>query len=131
MVFCSDLKRALDSAQLTFQGIKIIPDKRLRECNYGTFNGYPSRIVEPLQEKYIYKAFPRGESYEDVQKRIMDFLNFIKKNYEGKHLALVAHKAPQLVLEVLINKKSWEWVFKEDWRKKKAWQPGWDYILHY
>ncbi|MBU0626556.1 histidine phosphatase family protein [Patescibacteria group bacterium] len=31
----------------------IIQDKRLRECNYGEYNGAPSEIVEPLQEKSI------------------------------------------------------------------------------
>lgn len=36
VVFCSDLKRAVDSANLTFKDeVEIIPDKRLRECNYG------------------------------------------------------------------------------------------------
>jgi len=129
-VFCSDLKRAVHSAKLTFEGVvEIIPDKRLRECNYGKFNAQPSEIVEPLQEKHITLRFPEGESYEDVKKRMEEFLSFLKKNYEGKHIAIVAHKAPQLALEVLLNGKSWEQAFREDWRLKKAWQPGWDYIL--
>ena len=35
-VFCSDLKRAMDSAQLGFADrYEIIQDKRLRECDYG------------------------------------------------------------------------------------------------
>ena len=33
VVFCSDLKRAIDSAEILFGGEKrIIQDKRLREC---------------------------------------------------------------------------------------------------
>lgn len=48
-VFCSDLKRAIESANLTFGGnTKIIQDARLRECNYGDFNGKPSEVVEPM-----------------------------------------------------------------------------------
>lgn len=130
VVFCSDLKRAVDSAKLTFEGeVKIIQDKRLRECNYGKYNAKPSEIVEPMQEKCITKSFPEGESYEDVKKRIRNFLDFLKKNYEGKYVAIVAHKAPQLALEVLLKNKPWKQVFAEDWRKRKAWQPGWDYIL--
>lgn len=36
VVFCSDLKRAHNSAQLAWDGIyPIISDARLRECNYG------------------------------------------------------------------------------------------------
>ena len=130
VVFCSDLKRAIHSAELTWKGIyPIIKDKRLRECNYGDYNGESSEIVEPLQEKNIKERFSKGESYEDVKKRISDFLNDLKKNYNGKHVAIVAHKAPQLALDVLIKKKTWKEAFKDDWRKKKAWQPGWDYEL--
>ncbi|MFA5992088.1 MAG: histidine phosphatase family protein [Candidatus Pacearchaeota archaeon] len=128
LVFCSDLKRAVHSAELTFKSkIKIIKDKRLRECNYGDFNAKPSEVVEPMQEKCITRRFPNGESYEDVKSRIEDFLKFLKKNYNGKHIAIVAHKAPQLALEVIIKKKTWKQAFAEDWRKRKAWQPGWDY----
>ena len=59
VVFCSDLKRSADSANLTFGGIvEIIYDKRLRECNYGDFNGKPSSVVEPMQEDNITKRFP-------------------------------------------------------------------------
>lgn len=129
-VFCSDLKRALDSARLIFEEIApILKDKRLRECNYGKYNGKPSNIVEPMQEKSITAPFPGGESYEDVKTRMLDFLGYLKKNYDEKNVAIVSHKAPQLALEVILNGKSWEQAFKEDWRKKKAWKPGWNYTL--
>lgn len=130
VIFCSDLKRAHDSAKLAFEGIApIITDKRLRECNYGDFNAKPSSIVEPMQEENITTRFPNGESYEDIKTRISDFLKFLKINYDGKHVAIVAHKGPQLALDVLLKNKTWEQAFAQDWRKKKAWQPGWGYIL--
>jgi len=128
VVFCSDLKRAVDSVKLTFEGIvPIISDARLRECNYGKYNTQPSSIVEPMQEKAITERFPDGESYEDVKARINDFLNFLKQNYDEKSIAIVAHKAPQLALDVLLKGKTWEEAFAEDWRKIKAWKPGWEY----
>lgn len=130
VVFCSDLKRAVRSAELTFENnVQIIQDKRLRECNYGDFNAKSSSVVEPMQEKCIFEKFPNGESYEDVKERIKDFLEFLKKNYDGKNVAIVAHKAPQLVLDVLLKGRTWEQVFAEDWRKTKSWQPGWNYFL--
>ena len=130
VVFCSDLKRAVDSAEISFKGkfpIKI--DERLRECNYGDYNAQPSEIVEPMQEKTITERFPNGESYEDVKTRIADFLEFLKQNYDGKHVAIVAHKAPQLALDVLLKNKTWEQAFTEDWRKTHVWKPGWEYEL--
>lgn len=130
VVFCSDLKRAVNSAELTFKGdVEIKQDKRLRECNYGKYNAQPSEVVEPMQEQSITNRFPEGESYEDVKARISDFVNFLKENYDGKHVAIVAHKAPQLALDVILKNKTWEQAFADDWRKKKAWQPGWDYVV--
>lgn len=130
VVFCSDLQRAVHSAELSFKDLyQIKEDSRLRECNYGDFNGKPSEIVEPMQEKAIYDRFPNGESYEDVKKRILDFLKDLKKNYDGKHVAIVAHKAPQLALDVLLRGRTWEQAFAEDWRKTHSWQPGWEYTL--
>ncbi len=73
VIFCSDLIRAVDSTKLTFgddQRIKI--DKRLRECDYGDYNGKPSEVVEPICER-VAERFPNGESYEDVKARIQNF----------------------------------------------------------
>ena len=131
IVFCSDLKRAHDSARLSWEGLyEIIPDARLRECNYGDLNGASSDIVEPMQEEAsIEKPFPSGESYEDVKARVADFLESLKQNYDSKHIAIVAHKAPQLSLDVLIGGKTWKQAFAEDWRKTHSWEPGWEYNL--
>ncbi len=130
VVFCSDLRRAVESAQITFAGVvPIVIDARLRECNYGKYNGHASSIVEPLQEQSILVKFPEGESYQDVQERIKAFLDYLKAEYNGKHVVIVAHKAPQLALDVLLRGLRWEEAFAQDWRKRKAWQPGWQYVL--
>jgi len=129
-IFTSDLSRAIDSAKITWSdAYKTFHDKRLRECNYGEYNGKASEIVEPLQEKSINKPMPGGESYEMVKARIADFLRFLKESYDDKSIAIVAHKAPQLALDVLLKSMSWEEAFANDWRKTKDWQPGWEYEL--
>lgn len=130
VVFTSDLSRAVDSANLTWgDRYTIIADKRLRECNYGDLNGKDSDIVEPMQEKSITTPMPNGESYQDVKARISDFLNDLKTKYNGKHIGIVAHKAPQLALDVVVKGISWDEAFANDWRKTKSWQPGWEYSL--
>lgn len=130
VVFCSDLKRAIHSAELTFQdNVEIIQDSRLRECNYGDFNGQPSAIVEPLQWENVYSKFPNGESYEDVKRRVADFIDFLKASYQGKRIAIVSHKAPQFALDVLLKGQTWERAFANDWRLTKSWQPGWGYTV--
>lgn len=128
IVFCSDLQRAIDSANYTFENNKtIIQDKRLRECNYGNLNGKDSNLVK--YEDHINEKFPNGECMLDIENRIRDFCDFLNKNYEGKHIAIVAHKAPQLAFEVLTKGLSWSEAIDKDWRKTKSWQPGWTYII--
>ena len=130
VVFSSDLKRAAESAALGFgDKYKIIQDRRLRESNYGVFTQKPANEFKNNMADYIEIPFPKGESYRDVEARIADFLEMLKKEYCGKNIAIVAHQAPQLALDVLINGRSWEQAINEDWRKEKAWQPGWKYGL--
>jgi len=129
-VFTSDLSRTMDTAKLAWgDKYPTFSDNRLRECNYGDLNGQNSDIVEPLQEKSINTPMPNGESYKDVEARIKSFLDFVTKEYDSKHIAIVAHKAPQLALNALITGMTWEEAFAKDWRKTKSWQPGWEYIV--
>lgn len=131
VVICSDLNRAIQSAHIDFaeRNIQIIQDARLRECNYGDLNGKDSKLVN--YNEHITKPFPNGESMLDVEKRIADFLKDLKKNYEGKKVAIVAHRAPQLAIEVLTMGKSWQRALEEDWRNTKNWQPGWIYEINF
>ncbi|MBI5393126.1 histidine phosphatase family protein [Candidatus Woesearchaeota archaeon] len=129
-VFCSDLKRAVDSAKICFGNkFQIIQDKRLREANYGEFTGKSCMLFKKDLTIFISKKFPHGESYKDVEQRIKNFLEFLKQQYDGKRIAIVAHQAPQLALEVLCNKKTWKQAIAEDWRLKKEWKPGWEYRI--
>lgn len=130
VVFCSDLKRAIDSANLAFASkYKIIIDKRLREANYGDYTQAPADSFKNNLTEYIDKPLPNGESYKDVEKRIADFLKEISQTYNNQHAAIVAHQAPQLALDVLLKNKTWEQAINEDWRHTKSWQPGWEYEM--
>lgn len=127
VIFTSDLVRAIDSAKLAFPDVEHIQDARLRECNYGDLEGKDKKMV--IYEEHIEKPFPNGESLKEVEKRIRNFIVFLKDNYQGKTIGIVAHRAPQLAIEVITKGISWEEANKNDWRKTKAWQPGWEYII--
>lgn len=127
VIFTSDLERAIDSANLAFPNIQHIEDSRLRECNYGDLDGKEKKLI--VYEEHINIPFPNGESLKDVENRIKKFIEFIKKEYRGKTIGIVAHRAPQLAFEVLTKDISWEEANKNDWRKSKSWQPGWEYII--
>lgn len=127
IICCSDLKRAVESANAVFPGQKTIQDKRLRECNYGVLNG--AREEEVIYEDHITEPFPNGECLKDVEKRIRSFSEELKKNYNNKHIAIIAHRATQLAFEVITNKKTWKQAINQDWRNSSKWQPGWEYVL--
>jgi len=128
IVISSDLKRAIDSAEYTFRDIKeILHDDRIRECNYGDFNGKDTSLVN--YEEHINIPFPNGESLQEVENRVKDFCNYLLENYNEKTIALVAHKAPQLALEVITKNITWKEAIDNDWRKTKSWKPGWTYII--
>jgi fused signal recognition particle receptor len=133
VIISSDLKRAIDSAKLTWPDKHIVTDKRLRECDYGELTGHKEQELSRFAQKHdlVTVSFPKGESYSDVEERIRLFLNDIYEKYRGKHVALVSHRNPQLAIEVLLLGKSWKQAEEDDWRGKepKEWQPGWDYIL--
>ena len=76
IIFTSDLKRAIDSADLAWPECKKIQDSRLRECNYGDYDGESKDLV--IYEKHIDAQFPNGESLKDVEKRITEFIEDIK-----------------------------------------------------
>jgi len=130
LVICSDLSRAIQSANIDFanRNIPIVQDWRIRECNYGDLNGKDSKLVD--YSKHISKPFPNGESLLDVELRVKSFLTDLNKNYNGKKVAIVAHRAPQLAIEVLLQNKTWEQALVEDWRNTKSWQPGWNYEIN-
>ena len=129
-VFCSDLKRAVDSAELMFgQKYQIIQDSRLRECDYGDMTGKSAKEFKDNLIDFVDHPFINGESYKDVENRIRTFVDFLKDNYDGRTVALVAHQAPQLALDVVLRSKTWKQAIDEDWRKTKSWQPGWEYLI--
>lgn len=126
-VFSSDLARAVDSAELAFPGYKITHDQRLRECDYGDLTGQVSTSFKDHLTEYVDTPFPHGESYRDVEARLRSFLAELGQQYDGKHIAIVAHQAPQLALDVILGGKTWPEAIASDWRHTKSWRPGWEY----
>ena len=127
VVFPSDQKRAVQSAEIAFKawGVPIIPDTRLRECNYGDLNGTAEQQVKPLKPAHIKEPFPNGESYEQTTKRMKSFLTDLLHNNDGKTVMIVGSRATQYGLENLINKVPLEVIIPAKW----SWQPGWVYKL--
>ena len=68
-IYTSDLIRAIDSAILAWPNLEKIQDARLRECNYGDYDGESKKLV--VYEEHVDDAFSNGESLKDVEKRMI------------------------------------------------------------
>lgn len=128
-VFCSDLKRAVDSAELGFgETHPIVHDWRLREANYGDFDGTDKSFKKDMK-KFINTPYPNGESYKDTEERLRAFLRDLQTFFKDDYVAVIGHEATQLALEVIVHNKTWEQAITENWRSTQKWQPGWLYKL--
>lgn len=125
-IFCSDLKRSYKTAEIAFgQKYPIIKDPRLRECNYGDLTRHSSEEVDKEKIKHIEAPFPNGESYNQANERMKDFLDDLKTTYDSKRVMIIGHRATQYGLEYWINHKKMEALISTTLR----WQPGWVYEL--
>ena len=95
-VFSSDLSRALDTARAVadVHGLEVSVDPRLREKNFGTWEG--------LTDVEIAERFPEarrgqwgdGESTEEVAERVLGVLQRIRDLHPEGPVLVVSHGGP-------------------------------------
>jgi broad specificity phosphatase PhoE len=126
-VVASDLRRAVETAEIAFRETKIpiFYDARLRECNYGAMNGMPVAQFAGKRLRHIATPFPGGESYREVVERTRSFLRDINPNYEDKRIVVIGHSANRWSLEHLVNGTALEDLVDAPFN----WQPGWEYVV--
>jgi broad specificity phosphatase PhoE len=126
-VYVSDLRRALETAEIAFTGtnIAIRQDSRLRECNYGELNGCPVTVLAAERSRHIDRPFPGGQSYRDVIAVTRDFLNDIAVTHDGHRILVIAHSANKWALDCLLKDAAIEDLVDAPF----GWQEGWHYAL--
>ena len=126
-VFTSDLRRAVDTAELAFgpAGVPIHRDWRLRECSYGTLNGSSAACLERLRGEHVDVPFPAGESYRDVVDRVASFLAELTEDADDRDVVLVGHSATRFALDHLLTGAPLEHLVTAPF----DWQPGWAYRI--
>lgn len=125
-IFCSDLQRSYKTAEIAFGNkFPIIKDVRLRECDYGDMTRMPSEKVDAEKPKRIEESFPNGESYNQTSESVRSFLQDLLKDYDGKRVMIIGHRATQYGLDRWIKNLPLSQVIPAQWK----WQPGWQYTL--
>lgn len=104
LIFHSPLKRTRMSAEISEKilKIKIKPDKRLREVQFGIQNNH--QIDEMWksfknEEERIHKAHDGGETYKEVLDRVLDFLREVDQIYSGRNILIISHEGPLFLLQ--------------------------------
>jgi 2,3-bisphosphoglycerate-dependent phosphoglycerate mutase len=123
-VYTSDLRRAVETAEIAFRGspIPVLQEPRLRECNYGTLNGRPRDEVHAYG---IDERYPEGETWREAIERVGEFLTELTRTRAGERVLLIGHMSGWYALESAVKGLTLEEVFGT----RMEWQEGWEYRL--
>jgi 2,3-bisphosphoglycerate-dependent phosphoglycerate mutase len=121
-VYTSDLRRAVETAEIAFAGsaVPVVQDPRLRECNYGSMNGRPR---EEVHAKGIDERYPEGETWREAVARVTGFLAELARTRDGQRVLLIGHMSAWYALECLTKQARLEEVYGT----RMQWQEGWEY----
>lgn len=125
-VFSSDLTRAAETASIAFGGVlPILLDWRLRECDYGEWNGASREQVHGRRQEFLDQPYPRGESWRTATARVVGFLDDLPARWSGQRVLVIGHLATRYAFDEALGGVPLEASLAEDF----AWQPGWEYTL--
>ena len=101
-VYASPLERARETAApiAAARGIKVQIDKGLLECDFGDWTGAELKKLMKLPEwGTVQRApstfrFPNGESFTEMQTRMVSAIDRLRAKHEGGVIVLVSHADP-------------------------------------
>jgi len=101
-VYCSPLERARETAAPIGKAVGIRPkvDRGLIECDFGEWTGAELKELMKLSEwRTVQKApstfrFPNGESFTEMQVRIVSALDRLRARHPGGVIVCVSHADP-------------------------------------
>lgn len=107
IVFCPPLIRAKQTATIVNEdkNIDIIYDKRLRERNYGEFEG-TNKSSFNYNDFWVYNKnikYAKAENVQDFFKRIYNFLDELKLKYQDKNVLIICHAGVLKAIECYAN----------------------------
>ena len=126
-VFTSDLRRAVETAEIAFDDtrIPIFHDWRLRECDYGERNGAPRGEIESIRREHLDHPYPGGESWRQATRRVKRALDDLGDRWSSHRILVIGHMATRWAFEHYLNGVPLEDLAEAPF----PWQPGWEYCL--
>ncbi|MCX6729198.1 MAG: histidine phosphatase family protein [Candidatus Saccharibacteria bacterium] len=92
-IVSSDLKRCVDTATILVngRGLSVVFDERLREIDFGEYQGKPYSALIDDYGTDIDKKFPSGESNRQFITRVIDAVNEIYRKHRSDTVLIVSH----------------------------------------
>lgn len=127
LIFSSDILRTRQTIEIVAKLInygleKIVYDTRLRDVNWGIFEGKDKEEAWAYYNNDTMKRFelgvPQGESWNQCKARMVEVLEEIENNFANKNILIVSHGDPLWLLEGYMKGKSNEELILEKSRKK-------------
>lgn len=115
-IYASDLDRAKQTAAIVFPAASVVLDKRLREIDFGYYEGKVWSELSEEDHKQISvwflgpydKAVPGGESADDLRARVQDWLDDLPKT--GRVIAFSHGGTINAFLQLITGRaKATEW----------------------
>lgn len=107
IIVASPMKRALTTAQIVAEaaGIPVVTDERLREWDYGSYEGMHRTAGGFAENKREFgvKMGTSGESLLQLAHRVYSAIDDIKEKYNGKTVLIVSHGGICRIIETYFN----------------------------
>ena len=109
IVYCSDLLRARQTAETIMNTLEFSCPVRysplIRELDYGRFT---EKTVEETFKIHNYKRvpdqpYPEGESFNDMQRRVQQFLSQLLDESAGRRILVAAHAGSIRIVAMLLD----------------------------
>lgn len=126
-VFSSDLRRAVETAEVAFggSGVPLLLDWRLRECDYGDRTAGPAQEHVRDRGLFLDTPYPGGESWRGAVARAGRLLRDLPLCWQSRRVLIVGHVATRWALDHYLTGIPLETLISQDF----AWQEGWEYTL--
>lgn len=93
--FSSPLQRCTKLAE-QLQLTELKTDDRLMELNFGdwemeAWDAIPRHQIDTWSKTYINTPPPNGESFLDLQQRVIEFINQLQNHHQEKNILIITH----------------------------------------
>jgi alpha-ribazole phosphatase len=118
-IYSSPLSRCLRLSGKITKGTPVQTDNRLLELNFGDWEEKYWKDIDQSEKaqnwfnNYLNEKCPNGESYQDIQQRILSFLDTIQQQ-KDEHVGIVTHGGPIRVFLSLLENIPQEEIFNRD-----------------